>query len=97
MKLLRDEGRCGIVLPDGFLLGEGVKTRIKEKLLSEFNLQTIVRLPNGVFNPYTGINTNILFLRKENQHRKYGILSIRCQRDTRLTAKANRFESRNLT
>jgi type I restriction enzyme M protein len=64
MKLLRDEGRCGMVLPDGFLFGEGAKTRIKEKLLSEFNLHTIVRLPNGVFNPYTGIKTNLLFFEK---------------------------------
>jgi len=67
MKLLREEGRCGIVLPDGFLFGEGVKTRIKEKLLSEFNLHTIVRLPNGVFNPYTGIRTNLLFFEKGKQ------------------------------
>jgi type I restriction enzyme M protein len=64
MKLLRDEGRCGIVLPDGFFFGEGNKTRIKEKLLSEFNLHTIVRLPNGVFNPYAGIRTNLLFFEK---------------------------------
>jgi len=64
MKLLRSDGRCGIVLPDGFLFGEGVKTRIKEKLLEEFNLHTIVRLPNGVFNPYTGIRTNLLFFNK---------------------------------
>ena len=64
MKLLRDEGRCGIVLPDGFLFGEGVKTRIKEKLINGFNLHTIVRLPNGVFNPYTGIRTNLLFFEK---------------------------------
>jgi len=64
MKLLRDEGRCGLVLPDGFLFGEGVKTRIKTKLLEEFNLHTIVRLPNGVFNPYTGIRTNLLFFEK---------------------------------
>jgi type I restriction enzyme M protein len=64
MKLLRDEGRCGMVLPDGFLFGEGAKTRIKEKLLSEFDLHTIVRLPNGVFNPYTGIRTNLLFFEK---------------------------------
>ena len=64
MKLLRSEGRCGIVLPDGFLFGEGVKTRIKEKLLSEFNLHTIVRLPKGVFSPYTGIRTNLLFFEK---------------------------------
>jgi type I restriction enzyme M protein len=51
-------------LPDGFFFGEGAKTRIKEKLLSEFNLHTIVRLPNGVFNPYTGIRTNILFFER---------------------------------
>jgi len=65
MKLLRDGGRCGLVLPDGFLFGEGIKTRIKEKLLSEFNLHTIVRLPNGVFSPYTGIRTNLLFFDKD--------------------------------
>lgn len=64
MQMLKDRGRCGLVLPDGFLFGEGVKTRIKEKLLEEFNLHTIVRLPNGVFNPYTGINTNLLFFEK---------------------------------
>jgi len=70
MKLLRDEGRCGIVLPDGFLFGEGVKTRIKEKLLTEFNLHTIVRLPNGVFSPYTGIRTNLLFFEKDGKGTK---------------------------
>lgn len=64
MRLLRDKGRCGLVLPDGFLFGEGVKTRIKEKLFEEFNLHTIVRLPNGVFEPYTGIRTNLLFFDK---------------------------------
>lgn len=64
MYLLKDDGRAAIVLPDGFLFGEGVKTTIKEKLLEEFNLHTIVRLPNGVFAPYTGINTNLLFLEK---------------------------------
>ena len=64
MNILKDGGRCGIVLPDGSLFGEGVKTRIKEKLLTEFNLHTIVRLPNGVFNPYTGIRTNLLFFTK---------------------------------
>ena len=64
MKLLRDGGRCGLVLPDRFLFGEGIKTRIKEKLLTEFNLHTIVRLPNGVFSPYTGIRTNLLFFER---------------------------------
>jgi type I restriction enzyme M protein len=64
MDLLKDGGRAAIVLPDGTLFGEGVKTRIKEQLLSTCNLHTIVRLPNGVFNPYTGIKTNLLFFTK---------------------------------
>lgn len=64
MHLLKDGGRGALVLPDGTLFGEGVKTRIKEKLLDECNLHTIVRLPNGVFNPYTGIKTNLLFFTK---------------------------------
>lgn len=64
MKILQPGGRAGIVLPDGTLFGEGVKTRIKEKLLSECNLHTIVRLPNGVFAPYTSIRTNLLFFTK---------------------------------
>jgi type I restriction enzyme M protein len=64
MKVLKPGGRAGIVLPDGTLFGEGVKTRIKEALLTECNLHTIVRLPNGVFNPYTGIRTNLLFFTK---------------------------------
>lgn len=62
--LLRDGGRAGIVLPDGSLFGEGMKTRLKEKLLTECNLHTIVRLPKGVFAPYTSINTNLLFFTK---------------------------------
>lgn len=64
MYRLSEKGRAGVVLPDGFLFGEGVKTKIKEKLLSEFNLHTIIRLPQGVFAPYTDINTNILFFEK---------------------------------
>jgi len=59
--LLKPTGRATLVLPDGTLFGEGVKTRLKERLLKECNLHTIVRLPNGVFNPYTGIKTNLLF------------------------------------
>ena len=51
IKLLKDGGRAAVVLPDGFLFGEGMKTRLKQSLLEECNLHTIVRLPNGVFNP----------------------------------------------
>lgn len=64
MHLLKDGGRAAVVLPDGFLFGEGIKSRIKEKLLTDCDLHTIVRLPNGVFNPYTGIKTNLLFFTK---------------------------------
>lgn len=64
MHLLKSGGRAAVVLPDGFLFGEGIKSRIKEKLLTECNLHTVVRLPNGVFNPYTGIKTNLLFFTK---------------------------------
>jgi len=65
IKLLKNHGRAAVVLPDGFLFGEGMKTRLKEALLTQCNLHTIVRLPNGVFNPYTGIKTNILFFTKK--------------------------------
>jgi len=64
IKLLKTDGRAAVVLPDGFFFGEGMKTRLKEKLLAECNLHTIVRLPNGVFSPYTGIKTNLLFFTK---------------------------------
>ncbi|MGP0628670.1 N-6 DNA methylase [Nitrospina sp. 32_T5] len=64
IKLLKHEGRAAVVLPDGFLFGEGVKTRLKQSLLEECNLHTLVRLPKGVFNPYTSIKTNILFFTK---------------------------------
>ena len=70
IKLLKNHGRAAVVLPDGFLFGEGMKTRLKQDLLDKCHLHTIVRLPNGVFNPYTGIKTNILFFTKkpESEH-----------------------------
>ena len=64
MELLKPGGRAAVVLPDGTLFGEGVKTRIKERLLNECDLHTIVRLPKGVFAPYTSIKTNVLFFEK---------------------------------
>src|SRR5207248_3065642 len=54
-------GRAAVVVPNGTLFGDGVCARIKQELLSRFNLHTIVRLPNGVFAPYTSIPTNLLF------------------------------------
>lgn len=64
IRLLKSGGRAAIVLPDGSLFGEGVKTRLKEHLLEECNLHTIVRLPNSVFKPYASIGTNLLFFEK---------------------------------
>lgn len=65
MYRLKQNGRVAIVLPDGFLFGtDNAKTAIKEKLLNEFNLHTIIRLPHSVFAPYTSITTNLLFFDK---------------------------------
>ncbi|MBP1467988.1 SAM-dependent DNA methyltransferase [Candidatus Chloroploca sp. M-50] len=64
IRLLKPGGRAAVVLPDGTLFGEGVKTRLKEHLMTECNLHTIVRLPNSVFKPYASIGTNLLFFEK---------------------------------
>ena len=64
MRLLKPGGRAAVVLPDGSLFGEGVKTRLKEQLMAECDLHTIVRLPNSVFKPYAAIGTNLLFFEK---------------------------------
>jgi type I restriction enzyme M protein len=64
IRLLKAGGRAAVVLPDGSLFGEGVKTRLKEALMEECNLHTIVRLPNSVFKPYASIGTNLLFFEK---------------------------------
>ena len=62
MYRLKEGGRAAVILPDGFLFGtDNAKLNIKKKLLSEFNLHTIIRLPGSVFSPYTSITTNILF------------------------------------
>ncbi len=62
--LLKMGGRAGIVLPDGSLTGEGVKQRVRERLLTECNLHTVIRLPNSVFQPYASVATNLLFFTK---------------------------------
>lgn len=62
MYRLKKNGRAAVILPDGFLFGaDNAKVAIKKKLLSEFNLHTVVRMPHSVFAPYTSITTNILF------------------------------------
>lgn len=62
--LLKKNGRAAIVLPDGSLTGDGVKERIRKKLLEDCNLHTIIRLPNSVFQPYASVATNLLFFTK---------------------------------
>lgn len=67
MYRLKKNGRCAVIIPDGFLFGEdNAKVAIKTKLINEFNLHTIVRMPRSVFAPYTPIPTNILFF--DNSH-----------------------------
>ena len=62
MYRLKKGGRAAVILPDGFLFGtDNAKVNIKKKLLSEFNLHTVIRMPSSVFSPYTSITTNILF------------------------------------
>lgn len=63
-KLLKEKGRAAVVLPDGFLFGDGVKGSLKKLLLRDCKLHTIIRLPKGVFAPYTTIKTNLLFFTK---------------------------------
>jgi type I restriction enzyme M protein len=71
MYRLKQDGRAGVILPDGFLFGDdNSKIAIKEKLLKEFNLHTIVRIPSGAFAPYTSISTNLLFFDKTNPTKK---------------------------
>lgn len=65
MHRLKDKGRAAVILPDGFLFGtDGAKLALKHKLLTEYNLHTVIRLPKSVFAPYTSITTNILFFDK---------------------------------
>jgi len=64
IRRLKNGGRCGIVVPNGLLFGGGVGTRVKQQLVTECNLHTVVRLPAGVFEPYTAIPTNLLFFEK---------------------------------
>jgi type I restriction enzyme M protein len=64
IRQLKDGGRCGIVVPNGLLFGDGVGARIKKQLLEECNLHTIVRVPDGAFAPYTDIPSNLLFFDK---------------------------------
>jgi type I restriction enzyme M protein len=69
-RILKPGGRCGMVVPNGFLFGDGVAARAKERLLHECDVHTIVRLRDGVFAPYTDIPTNLLFFEKTGRTRE---------------------------
>lgn len=64
IQMLKEGGRAGIVLPDGSLTGDGVKQRVRQKLLEDCNVHTIIRLPQSVFAPYATVNTNLIFFEK---------------------------------
>ena len=70
VRQLKDGGRCGIVVPNGILFADGVGAKIKKNLLTECNVHTIVRLPPGVFAPYTSIPSNLMFFEKTGRTRE---------------------------
>ena len=72
----RKGGRAAVVVPNGTLFGDGVCARVKEELLKDFNLHTIIRLPNGVFEPYTKIPTNLLFFDRNGPTKKIGFYEL---------------------
>ena len=85
-------GRCAVVVSDGFLSTKGVAARVKEELLSEFNLHTIVRLPKGVFVPYTPIATNILFFDRSGSTEKIWYYEVPGPKDRQTYSKTKPFK-----
>lgn len=95
--LLKTGDRAAIVLPDGSLTGDGVKQRIRQKLLEDCNLHTIIRLPNSVFQPYASVATNLLFFIRAKQQKMSGTGNINYQKDTRPIPRPNPFNQPSLT
>src|SRR5438128_6806262 len=89
-------GRAAVIAPNGTLFAGGVAERIKEELLKEFNLHTIVRLPNGVFAPYTSIPTNLLFFDRSGLTEEIWYYEQSLPKGGRTTPKQHRFSSRSL-
>lgn len=87
MMSLKEKGRSAIILPDGPLFAGGVAAKIKEKLLAEFNLHTIVRLPKSVFEPYTSVATNILFFEKTEPTKQIWYYAMKVSERVRSKAK----------
>ncbi|MBW3578790.1 MAG: type I restriction-modification system subunit M [Actinobacteria bacterium] len=89
MRRLKTDGRCGIVVPNGVLFADGVGARIKEQLLDQCDLHTIVRLPDGVFAPYTDIPTNLLFFQKTGRTKEVWFYELPLPQDRRKYTKTN--------
>lgn len=85
--LLKMGGRAAIVLPDGSLTGEGVKERIRRKLLEDCDLHTIIRLPNSVFQPYASVATNLLFFEKGKKTKQVWYYEHRLPKDYKAYSK----------
>lgn len=94
LQLLKPSGRCAIVLPDGSITGDGIKARIREKLLTDCNLHTIIRLPQSTFFPAT-VSTNLLFLKKVHQQKIFGITNINYPKDKNHILKQSQFNLKN--
>jgi type I restriction enzyme M protein len=87
--LLEQGGRAGIVMPDNALVGEGVKLRVRKKLLSECNLHTIIRLPNSVFQPYASVSTNLMFFEKGNSTKEIWYYELGVPKGKKAYSKSN--------
>ena len=91
MYRLKKNGRAAVILPDGFLFGtDNAKVNIKKKLLGEFDLHTVIRLPGSVFAPYTSITTNILFFDRTHPTEETWFTGSTCRRGTSTSPKRNR-------
>ncbi|HCF9071211.1 N-6 DNA methylase [Pseudomonas aeruginosa] len=88
--LLKDGGRAAIVLPDGSLTGDGVKQRVRQKLLEDCNVHTIIRLPNSVFKPYATVATNLVFFTKGEPTKKIWYYQLLCPPDIKAYSKTKR-------
>ena len=94
---LKEGGKVGIVLPDGFLFGtDNTKIAIKEKLMEECNLHTIIRLPGSIFAPYTGIATNLLFFDKTGSTKETWFYRMDLPEDYKAFSKTKPLELRHM-
>ncbi len=96
MRSLKPKGRCAVVVPNGTLFGDGVAAKVKAKLLTEFNLHTIVRLPNGVFAPTRRFPQICCFSIAPGRQRTSGITNSPCLMGARTTARQNPCNMRSL-